>query len=72
MKKHISDILIIGAGAAGLSAASKAKELGVERVVLLDEKEEPGGVLPQCIHPGFGLQYFKEDLTGPEFELQTL
>jgi len=70
MKTNFSDVLVLGAGAAGLAAASKAKELGTKNVVLLDEKEELGGVLPQCIHPGFGLHYFKEDLTGPEFAIK--
>lgn len=67
MKKIYADVLVLGAGAAGLAAAAKAKELGAEHVILLDEKEELGGVLPQCIHPGFGLHYYREDLTGPEF-----
>jgi NADPH-dependent 2,4-dienoyl-CoA reductase/sulfur reductase-like enzyme len=70
MKTSFSDVLVLGAGAAGLAAASKAKELGTKNVVLLDEKEELGGVLPQCIHPGFGLHYFEEDLTGPEFAIK--
>ena len=70
MKKQTSDVLVIGAGAAGLAAATKAKEIGAKEVVLLDEKEDLGGVLPQCIHPGFGLHYFKEDLTGPEFAIR--
>jgi len=70
MKKVLSDVLVLGSGAAGLAAASKAREMGALKVVLLDEKEEPGGVLPQCIHPGFGLHYLKEDLTGPEFAIR--
>jgi len=70
MRKYSIDVLVLGAGAAGLAAASKAKELGAKNVVLLDEKEELGGVLPQCIHPGFGLHYYKEDLTGPEFAIK--
>jgi len=70
MKSQKCDVLVIGAGASGLAAAAKARELGAERVVLLDEKEDLGGVLPQCIHPGFGLHYLKEDLTGPEFAIR--
>lgn len=70
MKRQSCDVLVIGAGAAGLAAAAKAREMGVETVVLLDEKEDAGGVLPQCIHPGFGLHYLKEDLTGPEFAIR--
>lgn len=62
----IYDTVVIGGGPAGLAASIKAKELGL-KVLLLDEKEYLGGILPQCIHPGFGLHYFKEDLTGPEF-----
>ncbi|MCO6041165.1 NAD(P)/FAD-dependent oxidoreductase [Thermococcus alcaliphilus] len=60
------DTIIIGGGPAGLAAAVKAKKLGL-KVLLLDENEFLGGILPQCIHPGFGLHYFKEELTGPEF-----
>ncbi|MDH5795448.1 MAG: NAD(P)/FAD-dependent oxidoreductase [Candidatus Bathyarchaeota archaeon] len=70
MKRQTCDVLVIGAGAAGLAAAAKAKEMGAETVFLLDEKEDAGGVLPQCIHPGFGLHYLKEDLTGPEFAVR--
>ncbi|EHR78901.1 NADH oxidase [Thermococcus litoralis DSM 5473] len=62
----IYDTIIIGGGPAGLAAAVKAKKLGL-KVLLLDENEFLGGILPQCIHPGFGLHYFKEELTGPEF-----
>lgn len=60
------DTVIIGTGPAGLAAACKMKELGVEPIILERDKFL-GGILPQCIHPGFGLIYFKEDLTGPEF-----
>lgn len=62
----IYDTIVIGGGPAGLAAAIKAVEEGLD-VLLLDEKDYLGGILPQCIHPGFGLHYFKEDLTGPEF-----
>lgn len=61
------DLVVIGGGASGIAAAIKARELGVKKVALVDEKSYLGGVLPQCIHSGFGLVYFKEDLTGPEF-----
>ncbi len=60
------DVVVIGGGPAGMAAAAKAKELGLN-VLLLDENDYLGGILPQCIHPGFGLHYFKEELTGPEF-----
>ncbi|WP_367883854.1 NAD(P)/FAD-dependent oxidoreductase [Thermococcus peptonophilus] len=60
------DVVVIGGGPAGMAAAIKARELGLN-VLLLDENDYLGGILPQCIHPGFGLHYFKEELTGPEF-----
>ncbi|MEM4972932.1 MAG: FAD-dependent oxidoreductase [Candidatus Hadarchaeales archaeon] len=61
------DLLVIGGGAAGLAAAIKAREEGVERILVLERAEELGGILPQCIHTGFGLHYFGENLTGPEY-----
>lgn len=67
MRRGGYDLAIIGGGPAGLAAAVKAWNLEVESVILLDESEILGGVLPQCIHTGFGIHYFKEDLTGPEF-----
>jgi thioredoxin reductase len=63
---HI-DLAIIGSGPAGLAAAVKAKQLGIKDVVVFERDERPGGILPQCIHNGFGLQKFKEELTGPEY-----
>lgn len=61
------DVAIIGAGPAGLSAAVAAKKEGAEKVLLIERDESVGGILQQCIHPGFGLTYFKEELTGPEY-----
>ena len=61
------DVLIVGGGAAGMAAAWAACRAGLGRVVLADREERLGGVLPQCIHHGFGLGYFREDLTGPEY-----
>ena len=61
------DVLIVGGGAAGMAAAWAACRAGLGRVVLADREERLGGVLPQCIHHGFGLGYFQEDLTGPEY-----
>ena len=61
------DIVIIGAGPAGLAAAIAAKEAGVEDVLVLERDSVPGGILNQCIHNGFGLHTFKEELTGPEY-----
>ena len=60
-------MVIIGSGPAGLAAAIKAKEIGADGVVLVERGEQPGGLLHQCVHNGFGLFYFKEDLTGPEY-----
>ena len=61
------DVLIIGAGPAGLAAAIAAKEAGVERLLVLEREAHMGGILRQCIHNGFGLHRFKEELTGPEY-----
>ena len=61
------DVAIIGGGPAGLAAAIKAKEAGSDKVVIIERGEYLGGLLDQCIHNGFGLFYFNEDLTGPEY-----
>ncbi len=61
------DIVIIGAGPAGLAAAIAAREQGIESLLVLERETEPGGILRQCIHNGFGLHRFKEELTGPEY-----
>ena len=61
------DLLIVGAGAAGMMAAVAASEAGCRRILLVDRAGAPGGVLPQCIHHGFGLAEFKRELTGPEY-----
>jgi len=61
------DLMIIGGGPAGLSAAIRAKEEGVEKVCILERNTHLGGILNQCIHHGFGLHVFKEELTGPEY-----
>jgi NADPH-dependent 2,4-dienoyl-CoA reductase/sulfur reductase-like enzyme len=60
------DVVIIGAGPAGIAASVKATELGL-KTILLENREILGGIPLQCIHPGFGLHYFKEDLTGTQF-----
>ncbi|MGY4707092.1 NAD(P)/FAD-dependent oxidoreductase [Candidatus Bipolaricaulota sp. J31] len=60
------DVVVIGAGAAGMAAAAAAARAGA-RTVLLERGERLGGVLEQCIHPGFGLHRYREELTGPEF-----
>lgn len=61
------DIVIVGGGPAGLAAAISAKKHGVERILVLERDKELGGILNQCIHNGFGLHTFKEELTGHEY-----
>ena len=61
------DIVVIGAGPAGLAAAIEARKSSVERILLVERAKELGGILQQCIHNGFGLHIFKEELTGPEY-----
>ncbi|MFH1305722.1 MAG: NAD(P)/FAD-dependent oxidoreductase [Candidatus Omnitrophota bacterium] len=66
LTRHV-DALIIGAGPAGLSAALSLKKSGVEDILIVEREDAPGGILLQCIHNGFGLNAFKEELTGPEY-----
>lgn len=61
------DIVIIGGGPAGLAAAASAKRNGIDNILILERDRELGGILNQCIHNGFGLHTFKEELTGPEY-----
>ena len=61
------DIAIIGGGSAGLAAAIAAHDAGVDDVVVIERDAVLGGILNQCIHNGFGLHTFKEELTGPEY-----
>lgn len=61
------DIVIIGGGPAGLAAAAAAKKAGVDDILILERDSYLGGILNQCIHNGFGLHTFKEELTGPEY-----
>lgn len=61
------DLIVIGAGPAGLAAAISAKKNGVESLIVVERNSWLGGILPQCIHDGFGLELFKEQLTGPEY-----
>ena len=61
------DLVVVGGGPAGMAAALKAKECGVESIIILERAETLGGILEQCIHTGFGLHYFGEELSGPEY-----
>ena len=61
------DLIVIGGGPAGLAAACAAWERGLRKILLAERDRELGGILNQCIHNGFGLHYFKEELTGPEY-----
>ncbi|MBQ1902618.1 MAG: FAD-dependent oxidoreductase [Lachnospiraceae bacterium] len=61
------DLVIVGGGPAGLAAAVSAKDNGIEKILIIERDNELGGILNQCIHNGFGLHTFKEELTGPEY-----
>lgn len=61
------DLAVIGGGPAGMAAALRARELGVEKIIILERAQTLGGILEQCIHTGFGLHYFGEELSGPEY-----
>ena len=67
MDRKYVDVLVVGAGPAGLAAAIAAKEDGIDNLLVIEREHNPGGILRQCIHNGFGLHRFKEDLTGPEY-----
>ncbi|MCH3921064.1 MAG: NAD(P)/FAD-dependent oxidoreductase [Sphaerochaeta sp.] len=61
------DIVVIGGGPAGLSAAVAARDAGIQDILIVERNHQLGGILNQCIHNGFGLHAFKEELTGPEY-----
>ena len=61
------ELIVIGGGPAGIAAACSAWEQGLRKVLIIERDKELGGILNQCIHTGFGLEYFKEELTGPEY-----
>ena len=61
-----TDILVVGSGAAGMSAAAASAALGAE-VIVADDRGVPGGVLNQCVHSGFGLGRYGKEMTGPEY-----
>ena len=67
MKTATCDVAIVGAGPAGLAAAEAARQAGADRVLIIERDTRAGGILQQCIHPGFGLTMFGEELTGPEY-----
>lgn len=62
-----ADLAVIGGGPAGMAAALSAREKGIRDILILERDKNLGGILNQCIHNGFGLHAFKEELTGPEY-----
>lgn len=67
MIEKYCDVAVIGSGPAGLAAAIAAKKAGAQDVIIIERDTELGGILLQCIHNGFGIEIFEEDLTGPEY-----
>ncbi|MDR0957806.1 MAG: NAD(P)/FAD-dependent oxidoreductase, partial [Clostridiales bacterium] len=63
-------LVIIGCGPGGMSAALAARENGIQDILILERDNRPGGIMNQCIHSGFGIKYFGEELTGTEYALR--
>ena len=61
------ELVVIGGGSAGMAAALEAQKNGIKDILVLERADRLGGVLQQCIHDGFGIKEFKEELTGPEY-----
>ncbi len=66
----VYNMVVIGAGPAGIAAALEAKKNGIDDILVVERDEYIGGILPQCIHNGFGLEYFGQELTGPEYAFE--
>ncbi|MBQ8920427.1 MAG: FAD-dependent oxidoreductase, partial [Acidaminococcaceae bacterium] len=64
---EVYDVVIVGGGPGGLSAAYSAYQNGAKKILVIERDRELGGILQQCIHNGFGLHHFKEELTGPGY-----